>query len=217
MPWYDDRGECKKNCSFVSGEASTGFWMVAPASVLPPPRARAGDRRRFRLRRRREPAADGLRRPLPVRRAARRPGDADHHRDRPHADLAARRRPVRPDAGRRGGQTAAEVVEAALARRKVGAPPRRRRTRGAVTLARDHAGCARRSRVYKSARRWQRGRQSRSARHGRACPGHPRGSAAAVGGRGRTVGRRVRNASARRRSCPLPTNADEPAAWMAGT
>jgi membrane-associated phospholipid phosphatase len=37
MPWWDDRGECKKNCSFVSGEAATGFWMVAPASVLPPP------------------------------------------------------------------------------------------------------------------------------------------------------------------------------------
>ena len=33
----DDQGECKKNCSFVSGEAATGFWMVAPASVLPPP------------------------------------------------------------------------------------------------------------------------------------------------------------------------------------
>ena len=37
MPWYDDNGGCKKNCSFVSGEAATGFWMVAPASVLPPP------------------------------------------------------------------------------------------------------------------------------------------------------------------------------------
>ena len=37
MPWYDDNGACKKNCSFVSGEAATGFWMVAPASVLPPP------------------------------------------------------------------------------------------------------------------------------------------------------------------------------------
>src|SRR5580693_2459687 len=36
-PWYVDDGACKKNCSFVSGEASTGFWMVAPASVLPPP------------------------------------------------------------------------------------------------------------------------------------------------------------------------------------
>jgi lipid A 4'-phosphatase len=36
-PWYETNGECKKNCSFVSGEAATGFWMVAPASVLPPP------------------------------------------------------------------------------------------------------------------------------------------------------------------------------------
>ena len=36
-PWYDDKGACKKNCSFVSGEAATGFWMVAPASMLPPP------------------------------------------------------------------------------------------------------------------------------------------------------------------------------------
>ena len=37
VPWYDDAGACKRNCSFVSGEASTGFWMVAPASLLPPP------------------------------------------------------------------------------------------------------------------------------------------------------------------------------------
>jgi lipid A 4'-phosphatase len=37
VPWYDDNGGCKKNCSFPSGEASTGFWMVAPASVLPSP------------------------------------------------------------------------------------------------------------------------------------------------------------------------------------
>jgi lipid A 4'-phosphatase len=36
-PWYEDDGACKKNCSFPSGEAATGFWMVAPASVLPPP------------------------------------------------------------------------------------------------------------------------------------------------------------------------------------
>src|SRR5277367_525083 len=36
-PWYDDNGGCKMNCSFVSGEAATGFWMVAPASVLPMP------------------------------------------------------------------------------------------------------------------------------------------------------------------------------------
>ena len=36
-PWYEDNGAFKKNCSFVSGEAATGFWIVAPASLLPPP------------------------------------------------------------------------------------------------------------------------------------------------------------------------------------
>ena len=36
-PWYEDDGACRKNCSFVSGEAAAGFWMVAPASVLPSP------------------------------------------------------------------------------------------------------------------------------------------------------------------------------------
>jgi lipid A 4'-phosphatase len=36
-PWYEDNCAYKTNCSFVSGEAATGFWMVAPASVLPPP------------------------------------------------------------------------------------------------------------------------------------------------------------------------------------
>ena len=36
-PWYDDGGACRKNCSFVSGEAASGFWMVAPASLLPSP------------------------------------------------------------------------------------------------------------------------------------------------------------------------------------
>ena len=30
-------GACVKNCSFVSGEASAAFWMVAPASLAPPP------------------------------------------------------------------------------------------------------------------------------------------------------------------------------------
>ncbi|THD42832.1 MAG: phosphatase PAP2 family protein [Bradyrhizobium sp.] len=36
-PWYLTDGACKRNCSFVSGEASTGFWMVAPALLAPPP------------------------------------------------------------------------------------------------------------------------------------------------------------------------------------
>jgi membrane-associated PAP2 superfamily phosphatase len=36
-PWYRFDGACKKNCSFVSGEAATGLWMTAPALLLPPP------------------------------------------------------------------------------------------------------------------------------------------------------------------------------------
>jgi membrane-associated phospholipid phosphatase len=35
--WYQADGQCDRNCSFVSGEAATGFWLVAPASLLPPP------------------------------------------------------------------------------------------------------------------------------------------------------------------------------------
>jgi argininosuccinate synthase len=36
-PWYRFDGACRKNCSFVSGEAASGFWMVAPAMLAPPP------------------------------------------------------------------------------------------------------------------------------------------------------------------------------------
>ena len=36
-PWYRFDGACQKNCSFVSGEASEAFWMVAPALLAPPP------------------------------------------------------------------------------------------------------------------------------------------------------------------------------------
>jgi membrane-associated phospholipid phosphatase len=36
-PWYRFDGECRHNCSFVSGEGSEAFWMVAPATLAPPP------------------------------------------------------------------------------------------------------------------------------------------------------------------------------------
>ncbi len=36
-PWYRFDGACQKNCSFVSGESAQGFWMVAPAMLVPPP------------------------------------------------------------------------------------------------------------------------------------------------------------------------------------
>jgi lipid A 4'-phosphatase len=37
MPWWDPRGTCDSNCSFVSGETSSAVWMMAPAMVAPPP------------------------------------------------------------------------------------------------------------------------------------------------------------------------------------
>ena len=36
VPWWDPRGACDKNCSFVAGEGSGGFWTVAPAALTPP-------------------------------------------------------------------------------------------------------------------------------------------------------------------------------------
>ena len=34
-PWWDPRGDCPKNCSFVAGEPSGAFWTLAPAAVVP--------------------------------------------------------------------------------------------------------------------------------------------------------------------------------------
>jgi len=35
VPWWNPFGECDGNCSFVSGEVSAAFWMLAFAIVLP--------------------------------------------------------------------------------------------------------------------------------------------------------------------------------------
>jgi lipid A 4'-phosphatase len=35
-PWWDPRGACPENCSFVAGEPSGGFWTLAPAALAPP-------------------------------------------------------------------------------------------------------------------------------------------------------------------------------------
>ncbi len=37
VPWWDPRGSCDSNCSFVSGETSSAVWMTAPALLAPPP------------------------------------------------------------------------------------------------------------------------------------------------------------------------------------
>jgi membrane-associated phospholipid phosphatase len=36
-PWWDPRGSCKRNCSFVSGEVSAAFSFLAPAAMMPGP------------------------------------------------------------------------------------------------------------------------------------------------------------------------------------
>lgn len=36
QPWWRPGGDCPKNCSFVSGEASQAFWLIAPATLAPP-------------------------------------------------------------------------------------------------------------------------------------------------------------------------------------
>jgi lipid A 4'-phosphatase len=35
--WWDPRGSCDRNCSFVAGEGAGGFWTLAPAALAPPP------------------------------------------------------------------------------------------------------------------------------------------------------------------------------------
>ncbi|MGN6571278.1 MAG: phosphatase PAP2 family protein [Pseudolabrys sp.] len=36
VPWWDPRGDCPNNCSFVSGDVSTAAWAFAPAALAPP-------------------------------------------------------------------------------------------------------------------------------------------------------------------------------------
>jgi lipid A 4'-phosphatase len=36
-PWWDPRGNCPNNCSFVAGEPSGAFWTLAPAALAPAP------------------------------------------------------------------------------------------------------------------------------------------------------------------------------------
>jgi lipid A 4'-phosphatase len=35
-PWWDPRGDCPDNCSFIAGEPSGAFWTLAPAALAPP-------------------------------------------------------------------------------------------------------------------------------------------------------------------------------------
>jgi lipid A 4'-phosphatase len=36
VKWWDPRGTCEKNCSFVSGDVAGAVWTLAPAALAPP-------------------------------------------------------------------------------------------------------------------------------------------------------------------------------------
>jgi membrane-associated PAP2 superfamily phosphatase len=36
VAWWDPRGDCEQNCSFVTGDGSGAFWTLAPAALAPP-------------------------------------------------------------------------------------------------------------------------------------------------------------------------------------
>jgi membrane-associated PAP2 superfamily phosphatase len=53
VPWWDPRGDCPSNCSFVSGDVSGAFWTIAPtasARQCGGADARHGDDRDARIR-----------------------------------------------------------------------------------------------------------------------------------------------------------------------
>jgi membrane-associated phospholipid phosphatase len=36
VAWWDPRGDCTANCSFISGDVAGAFWTIAPAALAPP-------------------------------------------------------------------------------------------------------------------------------------------------------------------------------------
>jgi len=36
VAWWDPRGDCRANCSFVSGDVAGAYWTIAPAALAPP-------------------------------------------------------------------------------------------------------------------------------------------------------------------------------------
>ncbi len=113
VAWWDPRGDCPANCSFVSGDVAGAAWTLAPAALVPPPwRALAyGAALALTPRHGRDPH-DG-RRAFPHR-----------HRVRRRLHLPDRLADVRPDlplaahaAVRPAGRARARMVHARLLRR----------------------------------------------------------------------------------------------------
>jgi lipid A 4'-phosphatase len=67
VAWWQPDGECRKNCSFVSGEASAAFWTLAPARTGAPGMACAGLWHSAHIRRRHFVLAHGDGRTFSVR------------------------------------------------------------------------------------------------------------------------------------------------------
>ena len=61
-PWWDPRGDCPNNCSFVAGEPAGAFWTMAPAALAPPQWRLLAYGARARLRQRGRRAAHRRRR-----------------------------------------------------------------------------------------------------------------------------------------------------------
>ena len=60
VPWWDPRGACAKNCSFVAGESSGAFWTLGAGRARSAPVARARLCGGTRIRRRGRRAADRM-------------------------------------------------------------------------------------------------------------------------------------------------------------
>ena len=107
-PWYDDRRRLQEELLVRLGRGRDRLLDGRPCQRAAAALARPRDRRRLRFRRLLEPAPHGLRRPLSLRRAARRAHLADRHRNRAAPPLAARRRmtPLRSP----GNETGTEAI-----------------------------------------------------------------------------------------------------------
>ena len=88
VPWWDPRGACDKNCSFVAGEGAGGFWTLAPAALAPPAWRAAGLCGAASRSARRRAVAPLGRRALRLRRGVFRRVHVSHHLARSRPDLS---------------------------------------------------------------------------------------------------------------------------------
>ena len=129
VPWWDPRGDCPNNCSFVAGEPSGAFWTLAPGRARSAGLACARHRGALAFRGRHRAGADGRRRAFLHRRRVRRRVHLPDHLAgaRPAVSLAGPLHHQRPG-GRAGARTAGAAAgrHAGACRagwRRAGRPP----------------------------------------------------------------------------------------------